>query len=322
LPDPTPDAPGAPFRAERNAMLGIGLKVASVCCFLAMSTLVKGTEGIPPGELVFFRSLFAVVPIVIFLVWRGEFVAAMKTSRPLGHLYRGLIGVCGMGSGFLALTLLPLPEAVAIGYGLPLLLVVFGAIFLKETVRFYRWSAVVVGIIGVAIITWPRLSVFSLDGGAIGGTTLGAIAAICGCVFGAFAVMQVRNLVATERSATIVFYFSLTCSAVALLTFPFGWVMPDPQTFMVLVLAGILGGIGQILLTECFRHADVSVVAPFEYTSLILSIIAGYLFFADIPTVSTLIGAVIVVAAGLFIIWREHRLGLERKRARDVIPPQ
>ena len=302
-------------------MAGIGLKIISVAVFLSMASLLKASQGIPPGQLVFFRSFFAILPIVVFLVARGEFVAGLKTERPLSHLWRGLVGMGGMGFGFFALTRLPLPEAVAIQYAMPLLIVVFGALILKETVRLYRWSAVAIGMVGVGIIMWPRLTLFSGGAGPMNAIAIGAIAALVGSVFGAFASILVRKLVETERSATIVLYFSVTCSLMALVTVPFGWVWPTPGQFAMLVGAGIAGGIGQILLTESYRHADVSVIAPFEYTSLLLSIVVGYVIFGDVPTLEMLVGAVIVVAAGIFIIYREHQLGLERRKAREASPP-
>jgi drug/metabolite transporter (DMT)-like permease len=302
-------------------MAGIGFKVISVAVFLSMASLLKASEGIPPGEMVFFRSFFGIVPIVIFLAWRGELIEGVKTSRPMGHFWRGAFAVGGMGLGFFALTKLPLPEAIAIGYAMPILIVIFGAIYLKETVRLYRWSAVFVGLIGIGIIVWPRLTVFSEPGGAINDLALGALASLGSAVFGAIATMHVRRLVQTERSATIVLYFSITCSLAGLVTIPFGWVWPTLEQWVMLVTAGIAGGIGQILLTEAYRRAEVSVIAPFEYTSLIFSIIIGYVVFRDVPTPTMLIGAMIVVGAGLFIIWREHALGLERRRTREVTPP-
>lgn len=300
---------------------GIAFKVASVAAMLSMATLLKASEGVPAGQLVFFRSFFAILPIVVFLLVRGELVAGMQTRRPFGHLGRGVLGVCAMGLSFYALTKLPLPEAIAIQYTMPLLIVVFGAVLLKESVRLYRWSAVAVGMVGVGIILWPRLSVLSADLGALDGVALGAIAGVIACVFGAFATILVRNLVRSERSATVVLYFSVICSVGALATAPFGWVWPTPAQVVMLVSAGVVGGIGQILLTESYRHAEVSVVAPFEYTSLLLSIIVGYLVFRDVPTLEMLTGALIVVMAGIFIIWRERALGLERREAREVAPP-
>ncbi|WP_374621759.1 DMT family transporter [Devosia sp.] len=303
-----------------NVAAGIGLKVTSVAIFLLMASLLKATGNLPPGQLVFFRSLFAIVPIIVFLAWRGELVDGFKTANPLGHLTRGLVGTGGMVLGFIALTRLPLPEAIAINYATPLLIVVFGALILKETVRLYRWSAVVVGLVGVGIILWPRLTVFS--GGPLDDAGIGAVMALLACVFAAFATIAVRTLVRTERSATVVLYFSIFTTFIGALMLPFGWIDPTPEQWVMLTVAGIAGGIAQILLTESYRHADVSLVAPFEYTSLLLSLGVGYLFFAEVPTLTMLVGALIVVGAGLFIIFREHALGLERRKARQVTPPQ
>ena len=305
---------------RQNAMTGISFKLASVCVFLGMSTLLKASQGIPSGQLVFFRSFFAIVPILVYLIYRRELIVGFQTRHPIGHLWRGLIGTGGMMTGFFALTQLPLPEVIAIQYATPLLIVVLSAIFYHEQVRLYRWSAVLVGLVGVIIIMWPRLTVFS-GGGDMSGATLGAIVAFISCFFAATAMVLVRRLVQTERSATIVLYFSITSSIFGLCTLPLGWVMPTPEQFAMLIAAGIFGGIAQILLTESYRHADMSVVAPFEYASLIHSIGAGYFFFKDIPTIEMLIGGVIVVGSGLFIIYREHRLGLERRKAGEVSPP-
>jgi drug/metabolite transporter (DMT)-like permease len=307
---------------QRNALTGIGFKVASVCVFVAMGSFLKASQGVPAGELVFFRSFFAIVPVVIYLTWRRELIEGFKTKYPVSHLWRGLVGTGGMGFGFFALTQLPLPETTAIQYATPLLIVVFSAIFLGETVRLYRWSAVLIGLVGVIIIIWPRLSVFSSGAGELSGATIGAISALISCCFAAVAMLLVRRLVHTERSATIVLYFSISSSLIGLLTLPLGWVMPTTEQFVFLISAGIAGGIAQILLTESYRHADMSVVAPFEYSSLILSVAVGYVFFQDIPTIEMLIGGIIVVGAGIFIVWREHRLGLDRKKASESSTPQ
>ena len=307
---------------QRNALTGIGYKIASVCVFVAMGSFLKASQGVPAGELVFFRSFFAIVPVVVYLAWRRELIEGLKTKHPFSHFWRGVVGTGGMGFGFYALTKLPLPETTAIQYATPLLIVVFSAIFLRETVRLYRWSAVLVGLVGVVIIIWPRLSIFSGGGGDMSEASIGAISALISCCFAAVAMLLVRRLVYTERSATIVLYFSISSSIIGLLTIPFGWVMPTPVQFVYLISAGIAGGIAQILLTESYRHADMSVVAPFEYSSLILSVAVGYFFFADIPTIEMMIGGIIVVGAGIFIVWREHRLGLDRKKASESSTPQ
>lgn len=307
---------------DDNVMLGIGLKVTSVAIFVAMSAFLKAAKGIPVGEMVFFRSFFAILPILVFLVWRRQLLIGIKTARPGLHLLRGVIGVTAMSMIFLALTRLPLPEATTLNYTTPLLIVVLGALVLKEVVRFYRWSAVGVGMIGVLIVVWPRLTVFTSGTGFGSAETVGVMAALAGTGLAASASLVVRNLVKTERSATIVFYFSVTSSVLALLTVPFGWQMPTGEQLVLLISAGISGGIAQILLTESYRHADMSIIAPFEYSSLVLSILVGYFVFAEVPTFNTLTGGLLVVGAGIFIIWRERKLGIERAKTRKVSPPQ
>jgi drug/metabolite transporter (DMT)-like permease len=303
-------------------VLGILLKVISIAIFVGMSTLIKSTGAVPAGQIVFFRSAFAIFPILLFLAFRRELATAFRTSRPLSHIFRGIIGVGAMGLGFFALTVLPLPEVIMLGYAQPLLVVALSALIVGETVRLFRWSAVVIGLVGVIIIIWPRLTLLAGDAPLAETETVGVIAALAGAVFAAFAAILVRRLVMTEPSATIVLWFSLTAAIFGLMTLPFGWIALTQWQAIALVGAGISGGVGQILMTEAYRHADISTIAPFEYTSMILGIISGYLFFGDLPTINMLGGGVIVVGAGIFIIWREHRLGLERGKARKITPPQ
>lgn len=304
-----------------NPMRGIMLKVVSVFFFVIMATMLKATETVPAGEMVFFRSFFALLPVLAFLAWKRRLGNAFKTKRPFGHILRGFVGVASMSLGFFALTRLPLPEATAITYATPLLIVVFSALLLNERVHFFRWTAVVVGLVGVVIILWPRLTVFS-SGSALGDAeAVGALAALMAAVLSAFAMMAVRNLVHTERTEAIVTYFFISASVLSLLTLPFGWIWPTPQQAALLIGAGFFGGIGQLLMTSSYRHADMSVIAPFEYVSLILTILIGYFIFSDVPTLTMIIGALIIIGSGIAVILREHRLGLDRARAKQANTP-
>lgn len=305
-----------------NPLRGITLKIVSVSVFVAMSALIKAAGQLPAGQIVFFRSFFAILPILAMLAWRHELRTALNTANPWSHIARGVVGVCAMGLGFFALTRLPLPEAITLNYAQPLLVVVFSALFLGETIRVYRWTAVVVGLFGVVVISWPNLTLFAGGRGMESDQALGVTAALVAAAVSAVAMLLVRRLVQTEKTATIVLWFSLTASIMALMTLPFGWTALSPWQAGLLVAAGICGGLGQILMTESYRHAEASTVAPFEYTSMLLGIAVGYLAFGDVPTVYTIVGGLIVVAAGIFIIWRERQLGLERGRARRVAPPQ
>ncbi|WP_140532749.1 DMT family transporter [Mesorhizobium sp. B1-1-8] len=298
------------------------LKIMSVTVFVGMQSCIKLAGTVPAGEIVFFRSFFAMFPIIAFLAFKGELGTAFSTRRPLNHIARGVVGVCAMGLGFFALTRLPLPEAITLNYAQPLLVVVFSSLFLGEAIRIYRWSAVAVGMVGVLIISWPELTLLR-SGAALGDQeVLGVVAALASAAISANAILLVRNLVQTERTATIVLWFSATASVMALFSLPFGWQAPTTQQAGLLVASGFCGGLAQILMTAAYRHAEASVVAPFEYTSMILGVVVGYFLFGDIATVNTLAGGLIVVAAGIFIIWRERQLGLERTRTRKAAPPQ
>ena len=302
---------------------GIALKVASVGFFVVMATMLKATATVPAGEMVFFRSFFALLPVLGYLAWHRRLGDAFRTKRLPGHFLRGLIGVTSMSLGFFALTRLPLPEATAIGYATPLIIVVISALFLGERVHFFRWTAVLFGLAGVLIILVPRFS-FVVTGGpsAVSGEAVGAVAALLGAFISAFAMLQVRNLIQTERTEAVVTYFFISASLLSLLTLPFGWVWPTPEQTLLLVSAGIAGGIGQLLLTSCYRYADMSVIAPFEYTSLLLTIVIGFLIFADVPTATMLIGALVIVGSGIAVILREHYLGLDRAPAKGASPSQ
>lgn len=301
---------------------GIALKVLSVLIFVGMQVSLKSAGPLPPGQLVFFRSFFAVFPIIAVLAWRHELAGALRTAHPVSHIIRGMVGVSSMGLGFFALTLLPLPEWIALGYAQPLIVVMIGALFMGETVRLWRWGAVAVGFVGVVVISWPKLTLFAHPEDFGRGEALGVVAALSAAAISAVAVTLVRRLVHTERTATIVLWFSLTGSAAALLTLPFGWAPLSPAQATLLVLAGLCGGVAQLLMTEAYRHAPLSTVAPFEYTSIIVGTVVAFLLFDEVPTVYVAVGSAIVVASGLVIIWRESRLNVARLKARQISPPQ
>lgn len=304
-----------------HPLRGIAFKLASVLVFIVMSAMIKATSAhVPGGEAVFFRSAFAIPVIVAWLAFRRELSTGFSTVNPMGHVWRGVAGTVAMGLGFSSLAFLPLPEVTAIGYAAPLLTVVFAAMFLGEDVRLFRMASVALGLIGVMIVLSPRLSV--LEGDAAGHReAFGAMLVLGSAVFAALAQVFVRKLVQTEKTPGIVFWFSLTATLLSLVTLPFGWVVPTPREAALLVGAGLLGGVGQILLTSSYRFADASLVAPFDYASMLFALAFGYFIFDEMPTWTMLGGAALIVTAGILIIWRERRLGLERARQRKSITP-
>ncbi len=300
---------------------GIALKLSSVIVFTLMAALIKATsDAAPPGEQVFFRSFFAIPVIVIWLAIRRELRQGVGTRQPMKHFYRGFIGTSAMALNFAALGYLPFPEATAIGYAAPLLTVIFAAMFLGEDVRAFRLISVLVGLIGVVIVLLPRFGVDSAH--LTTAQTLGAVLALSGASCSALAQIFIRKLVQEERTVVIVFWFSITSSLLALTTLPFGWVVPTGWTLVMMIATGLLGGIGQILLTSAYRHADASLVAPFEYASILLALVIGYVGFHEVPTLTMLTGSAIVIAAGIAIIWRERQLGIQRARQRKAMTPQ
>jgi drug/metabolite transporter (DMT)-like permease len=299
---------------------GILYKICSVLIFIVMSSLIKAAH-VPPGEAVFFRSFFAIPVIVGWLVWQGELATGFRTANPMGHVWRGLVGTTAMGMGFAGLGYLPLPEVTAIGYAAPLMVVILAAMFLGEEVRAFRIASVVLGLTGVLIVLSPRLTITA--GAPVGQTeAFGAMIVLCGAMFAAMAQVFVRKLIETEKTATIVFYFSTTSTLLSLITIPFGWVWPTGAEAALLIMAGLLGGCGQILLTASYREADASLVAPFDYASMLFALIIGYFVFNEVPSLTMLGGAALIITAGILIIWRERKLGLERARVRQATTPQ
>ncbi|WP_407494096.1 DMT family transporter [Pseudooceanicola sp. MF1-13] len=297
---------------------GIAYKLIAVICFIVMQSLVKWVStDIPAGEAVFFRSFFALPIIIGWLAVRGDLKTGLKAANPMAHVWRGFIGTCAMGSMFAGLAFLPLPEVTALTYAMPLLVVVFAAMFLDERVGVFRISAVVLGLVGVLIVLAPRVT-------SLGGDTVktmeavGAIIVLLGAVCGALAQIFIRKMVQTEEVSAIVFWFSCTSTVLALCTLPFGWAMPSGPQLIALVISGLIGGTGQIFLTSSYRFADASLVAPFDYASMLFAILIGYFIFMEVPTGQMLFGAALIILAGLAIILRERQLGIRREKARQA----
>jgi len=302
-----------------NPLKGIGLKLLSAFLFALMSALVRKLGDVAPvGQMVFFRSAFAIPPVLAIYALRGELMSALRTSRPFGQLGRGTMSVFGMFSNFAALTRLPLADVTAITFASPLITVMLAAVVLKEHVRIYRWSAVAIGFGGVIVMLVPHFDM-RLYAGATGATAaLGSVFAIASAVFNAGTVIQTRRLTQSETTSAIVFYFSLICAIAGALTLPFDWYTPTAWELTGLIMLGVIGGLAHIFLTESYRHAAASVVAPFDYTAMLWALLLGYWLFGELPSALVYVGAAIVAAAGLFVIWRERRLGLERARAAEA----
>lgn len=304
-----------------NALKGILLKLGSILLFALMSAMIRWLgDRVPVGQVVFFRAAFGAVPVVAIYLWRRQLVAAIRTERTFGHVGRGLVGLAGMFFNFAALARLPLADATALTFAAPLITVALAWLVLGERVRVHRWTAVGVGFVGVVVMLVPYLDLTLLTGAASATATLGAAFALTAACCQAGAVVQTRRLTDTETTSSIVFYFSLICALGGLATWPLGWAQPTPLELAALIATGLLGGVSHLLLTESYRLAPASMVAPFDYTAILWAFLLGYAMFGEVPNWLVFVGAAIVTASGLYVIWRERQLGLERTR-QDEGPP-
>lgn len=322
--------------APQRPLIGILFKIASAFAFSCMGAAVKVVGSITPadasfpvGQVVFSRSFFALLPVFIWMGVIGKLSSAFQTNNHRGHLRRGLIGSLGMFFGFSALILLPLTDATAISFTSPLISVVLAAFVLGEVVRLYRWSAVLIGFIGVIIMLWPYISADAISRQPDSRLALGALFGFIGATCAAFAMIEVRRLTTTESTSAIVIYFSLMTTTFGMLTVVGGaidpdwaWRAPNLKQAVFLVLVGVMGGFGQIFLTESYRRAPASTVAPFDYMGMIFAVGWGYFLFGELPHQLVVIGASIVCGAGIYVILRERQLGIDRKRQSEASPPR
>ncbi len=294
-----------------NAKFGVVLKIMSALCATLMLACVKGLQGaIPTGEVIFFRSFVALFPLLLWLKIQGSVRQSIKTKNICGHLIRGFSGTGGMYFNYLALVYISLADATAISYAAPLFTLVMAALLLKETVRVSRWLAVVVGFSGILIMLSASLSTGSTllsAGFALDGAALGAVFALLAAMCTATSNVQIRFLNGIESPGAIVFYFSLMTTLIGLTTLAFGWTLPQGRQWLMLIGCGFFGGVAQILVTLSLRYADASLLAPFDYTTLVWSMVIGYLFLNSLPGHATLMGASIVALAGIFTLWSDKR---------------
>jgi drug/metabolite transporter (DMT)-like permease len=299
----------------RLSSTGILLKVANTAAFSLMYAVIKLAGAYPVSEVIFFRSFFALIPVFVLSVFIGEPWVAMQTKRPLFHVLRSLAGLCGMFLNFAALQRLPLADITGFSFVAPIFAVILAALILHERAGPYRWAAVTVGFAGVLLMIEPHGGVLHL---VRAGFSSGAALALMGAALSSIVVIFIRQMSTTERSEAIVFYFMLTCAVVSGFTMLWGWKTPSWLALALLVLAGLLGGVGQLCMTFSYRYAAPSLLAPFDYVAMVWAVVLGYFMLGEVPQPLVMVGAAAVVAAGLFIVWRERRLHLAGADAAEM----
>lgn len=293
--------------AQQRPMLALALRLCAMLVLSSMLLLVKlsGERGIWLPEMLFWRQLIPGVLILVWLAARGG-LHRLKTQRPWIHARRAFIGGTGMFLTLGVVQILPLAEATVLGFTAPIFAVILSAMFLGERVGIWRWSAVVLGLIGIVIIAGPDRAQMSVLGLCVG---------IGGAFMVALISIQLRDLGRTEEPITIVFWFSAFCAPV-LAPFVF-WTGAhhDAEGWAMIAGIGIAGLFAQLLMTSALRYGDVASVIVMDYSQLVWATLWGWLIFASLPSPTTWIGAPAVVAAGLIIAWRERRLSLRRTAA-------
>ncbi len=269
----------------------------SICAFSVMDVIVKWTNDYPVGQVLFFRGFCGLIPI-LFIIPKERYIDFYKTSRPLLHFKRCMAGIIALISIFIALRNLPLATVVSVTFAAPIFTTIFSIFLLNEKVGFYRWLAVMVGFIGIIVISEPGFSSLNFY----------FILPIIFCLGLSYVAITIRRLSTTEPVWLIGLFFSISIMILSFFTFYQNWLLPNLIDLFLLSMIGILGGLANLWLTQSYKLSEVSLVTPVKYLALVFAIIFGYLIWDEIPTTKTLIGAILVIASSIIIFRREIML--------------
>ena len=266
----------------------------SICAFSVMDLIVKWSENYPVGEVLFFRGFCGLIPL-IFLIPKDKYLVFYKTEKPFLHFKRCAAGLVAIVAIFIALRKLPLATVVSISFAAPIFTTILSIFLLREKVGLYRWLAVVVGFIGILVISEPGFSSMNLY----------YIYPIIFCFGLSYVAITIKQLSSTEPVWLISFYFSLSIMLMSFFTINQGWLLPSIKDLFLLSLLGILGGFANLWLTQSYKFSDVSLVTPLKYLALVFAIIFGYFLWDEIPTYKTLAGSSLVIISSIVIFRRE-----------------
>ena len=269
----------------------------SICAFSIMDLIVKWSDSYPLGQVLFYRGFFGLL-FYFFIIPRERLKNFYYTKRAGLHFLRCLFGLIALISIFIALRNLPLATVVSISFAAPIFTTIFSIFFLSEKVGLYRWLAVIVGFIGIIIITEPGFSSLNIY----------FIYPIIFCLGLSYVAIAIRQLSTTEPIWLIALNFSVAITLVSFFTIPFGWVMPDIKDLILLSFIGIFGGVANLWLSQSYKFSEVSLVTPLKYLALVFAIIFGYFIWGEIPSIKTLAGAFLVIISSIIIFRREVTL--------------
>ena len=266
----------------------------SVCAFSVMDLIVKWSENYPVGEVLFFRGSCGLIPL-LFLIPKDRYYNFYQTSRPFLHFKRCAAGLIAIVAIFVALRELPLATVVSITFASPIFTTILSIFLLSEKVGLYRWLAVLVGFIGIIVISEPGFTSMNLY----------YFYPIIFCLGLSYVAIAIKQLSSSEPVWLISFYFSISIMLLSFFTIPQGWLLPTLKDLFLLCLLGILGGLANLWLTQSYKFSDVSLVTPLKYLALVFAIIFGYLIWDEVPTMRTLAGSLLVIISSVIIFRRE-----------------
>ena len=274
--------------------LGFLYMFMSICAFSLMDVIVKWSVDYPIGQVLFFRGFFGII-FYFFVIPRERMNNFYQTKRPGLHALRCLAGLIALISIFIALRKLPLATVVSISFAAPIFTTILSIFLLSEKVGIFRWLAVIIGFIGILIITEPGISELNIY----------YIFPVIFCLGLSYVAITIRQLSTSEPAWLISFYFSLSITFLSFLTIPQGWVMPSLNHFILLSFIGIFGGVANLWLSLSYKYSEVSLVTPLKYLALVFAVIFGYFIWEEVPTIKTMLGAFLVIMSTLIIFRRE-----------------
>tara|TARA_B100001093_G_scaffold342434_1_gene327276 strand:- start:2477 stop:3361 length:885 start_codon:yes stop_codon:yes gene_type:complete len=274
--------------------LGFLYMFMSICAFSIMDLIVKWSEHYPLGEVLFFRGFFGLV-FYFFIIPKERVKNFYYTKRFGLHFLRCLFGLIALIAIFIALRNLPLATVVSISFAAPIFTTIFSIFFLSEKVGLFRWLAVLIGFIGIIVITEPGFSSLNIY----------YIFPIIFCLGLSYVAIAIRQLSSTEPVWLISLNFSAAITLASLFTIPFGWIMPSFKDLILLSMIGLFGGVANLWLSQSYKFSEVSLVTPLKYLALVFGILFGYLFWNEVPSIKTLSGALLVILSSIIIFRRE-----------------
>ncbi len=302
--------PGSASEQRDHPALGTATFIGNLVVMALLSAAVRElvSRGYPLAEVLLFRYVFASVMFIVILLSSAG-LWALATRRPLDHAIRSISGLVSLSLFYFAITRIPIADATAIAYAAPIFITLLSIFLLGEIIGLRRWAAVIVGFVGVLLITQPQAD--SLD--------VGALAALGSAVTGAMVAIWLRKLSSSEKSVAIGIYYNVLGSLVCLgWVWLSGWLTPRGVDAWLFIGFGIGCGLQQWLLTISFRYAEASLLAPFEYLAMVFAAIVGFVFWGEIPTLTTWLGGAIIAASGLFI-FKRRRLRMRGSAADESV---